>query len=236
MKDLYLRYDESLDDVIKNLSLSIQGAEKVGICGRTGSGKSSLMLGLFRLVDKSEGQIEIDGRDIANVPLRLLRSHLSIIPQDPVLFAGSVRFNLDPVELYTDEEIWKALEIAQLVPIIKSKPELLNSTVAEGGENFSLGQRQLFCLARALLRNSKILIMDEATASVDMITDKIVQKVINHHFKDKTILTIAHRVSSILNYDTIVVLKNGSIIEKGSPSELKSKIDSIFSNMIRDNL
>ncbi|CAD5112740.1 DgyrCDS1959 [Dimorphilus gyrociliatus] len=236
IENLSLRYDENLDNVINNLSLSIKGGEKVGICGRTGSGKSSLMLGLFRLIDISGGNIKIDKKDISDIPLRNLRSHLSIIPQDPVLFAGTVRFNVDPVELYSDETIWKALDIAQLVPIIKNKAGLLDSPVAEGGENFSAGQRQLFCLARALLRNSKILIMDEATASVDMTTDKIVQRVVNQHFKDKTILTIAHRVSSILNYDTIVVLQNGNIVEAGPPSELKSKMDGIFSRMIHDNL
>lgn len=231
-----LRYDESLDDVIQNLDLNISGGDKVGICGRTGSGKSSLMLGLFRLIDTSNGKIQIDGVDISRVPLRQLRSRLSIIPQDPVMFAGSVRYNLDPARKYADQQIWKALEIAQLSPTIQKEGKGLDLTVSEGGENFSLGQRQLFCLARALLRNSNILIMDEATASVDMITDKIVQEVIKHHFSDKTILTIAHRVASILNYDTIVVLQNGSVLETGSPDDLKIKEGGAFSGMIRDNL
>ncbi|KAG7244488.1 hypothetical protein INR49_030140 [Caranx melampygus] len=201
IQNLSVRYDATLKPVLKNVNAHISPGQKVGICGRTGSGKSSFSLAFFRMVDMFEGRIVIDDIDIAKLPLQTLRSRLSIILQDPILFSGTIRFNLDPEMKATDEMLWEALEIAQLKPVVKSLPGGLDATVTEGGENFSQGQRQLFCLARAFVRKSSILIMDEATASIDMATESILQKVVMTSFADRTVVTIAHRVHTILNAD-----------------------------------
>ncbi|CAH1249787.1 ABCC8 [Branchiostoma lanceolatum] len=229
------RYDESLDGVLTMVTANIRAGEKVGICGRTGSGKSSLTLALFRMIDMFEGKISIDGVDISRVPLTLLRSRLSIIPQDPVLFSGTIRFNLDPEENSDDEELWRALEIAQLKTLVADMPSKLDEMVTEGGENFSVGQRQLFCLARAFVRKSRILIMDEATASVDMETDAILQEVIKEAFGDRTVITVAHRIATILNSDRILVLDQGKLMENDSPENLLKKPDGLFTAMVKAN-
>uniref|UniRef100_A0A7N8X5Y9 ATP-binding cassette, sub-family C (CFTR/MRP), member 8 n=1 Tax=Mastacembelus armatus TaxID=205130 RepID=A0A7N8X5Y9_9TELE len=191
IQNLSVRYDTTLKPVLKNVNAHISPGQKVGICGRTGSGKSSFSLAFFRMVDMFEGRIVIDDIDIAKLPLQTLRSRLSIILQDPILFSGTIRFNLDPEMKATDEMLWEALEIAQLKPVVKSLPGGLDAMVTEGGENFSQGQRQLFCLARAFVRKSSILIMDEATASIDMATESILQKVVMTAFADRTVVTIA---------------------------------------------
>ncbi|XP_033123425.1 ATP-binding cassette sub-family C member 9-like isoform X2 [Anneissia japonica] len=234
-RDISVRYARDLDPVLKSISLHFKPGEKVGICGRTGSGKSSLTLTLFRVIDTFKGCIVIDDFDIAHVPLRILRQRLSIIPQDPVLFTGTIRYNLDPQHLRTDQELWEAIEIAQLKDVVSGLEGSLDYQVSEGGENFSVGQRQLFCLARAFLRKSQILIMDEATASIDMQTDQILQKVVASAFKDKTVLTIAHRVSTIIDYDTILVLGDGEVKELDSPKNLLARDDSIFSSLVKSN-
>uniref|UniRef100_A0A8B9RLP6 ATP-binding cassette, sub-family C (CFTR/MRP), member 8b n=1 Tax=Astyanax mexicanus TaxID=7994 RepID=A0A8B9RLP6_ASTMX len=179
IENLSVGYGSSLKPVLKRVNAHIKPGQKVGICGRTGSGKSSFSLALFRLVDQFEGRIIIDGIDIAKLPLQTLRSRFSIIPQDPFLFSGTIRFNLDPERRATDRTLWEALEIAQLMPVVKALPGGLDATVTEGGENFSQGQRQLFCLARAFVRKSSILIMDEATASIDMATEFYTEKYIS---------------------------------------------------------
>ncbi|XP_078620823.1 ATP-binding cassette sub-family C member 9-like isoform X1 [Branchiostoma floridae x Branchiostoma japonicum] len=229
------RYDRTLDPVLTTVTANIRAGEKVGICGRTGSGKSSLTLALFRMIDMFEGVISIDGVDISPVPLTLLRSRLSIIPQDPVLFSGTIRFNLDPEENSDDEELWKALEIAQLKTVVSDMPSKLDEMVTEGGENFSVGQRQLFCLARAFVRKSRILIMDEATASVDMETDAVLQEVIKVAFGDRTVITVAHRIATILNSDRILVLDQGKLVENDSPDNLLKKPDGLFTTMVKAN-
>ncbi|CAH1248229.1 ABCC9 [Branchiostoma lanceolatum] len=188
---LSTRYAADLEPVLMNVSVLFKGGEKVGICGRTGSGKSSLTLSLFRMIDNFAGKIYIDDVDISKIGLQALRSKLSIIPQDPVLFAGTIRFNLDPMDSRSDQELWDALAAAQLKKVVSDLPEGLDSVVSEGGENFSVGQRQLFCLARAFLRKTKILIMDEATASLDLETDSVLQTAVTTAFSDRTVITIA---------------------------------------------
>ncbi|CAN0424476.1 unnamed protein product [Lampetra fluviatilis] len=232
---LSARYDASLKPVLKNLSSVIQPGQKVGICGRTGSGKSSLSLALFRMLDIFDGSITIDDVDISKIPLSLLRSRLSIILQDPVLFSGSIRFNLDPEARSTDSMLWDALEIAQLKCVVKALPGGLDATVREGGENFSVGQRQLFCLARAFVRRTAVLIMDEATAALDMATEKILQKVVMTAFADRTVVMIAHRVANILDADVVLVLNQGLLEENDSPANLLADPDTIFSSLVKSN-
>ncbi|XP_003447127.2 ATP-binding cassette sub-family C member 8 isoform X4 [Oreochromis niloticus] len=233
IQNLSVRYDATLKPVLKNVNAHINPGQKVGICGRTGSGKSSFSLAFFRMVDMFEGRIVIDNIDISKLPLQTLRSRLSIILQDPILFSGTIRFNLDPEMKATDEMLWEALEIAQLKPVVKSLPGGLDAIVTEGGENFSQGQRQLFCLARAFVRKSSILIMDEATASIDMATESILQKVVMTAFADRTVVIIAHRVHTILNADLVIVMKRGIILEYDRPQALLDKEDSVFASFVQ---
>nr|XP_054589221.1 ATP-binding cassette sub-family C member 8 isoform X5 [Nothobranchius furzeri] len=233
IQNLSVRYDTTLKAVLKNVNAHVSPGQKVGICGRTGSGKSSFSLAFFRMVDMFEGRIVIDNIDISKLPLQTLRSRLSIILQDPILFSGTIRFNLDPEMKATDEMLWEALEIAQLKSVVKALPGGLDATVTEGGENFSQGQRQLFCLARAFVRKSSILIMDEATASIDMATESILQKVVMTAFADRTVVTIAHRVHTILNADLVIVMKRGIILEYDTPQALLDREDSIFASFVR---
>uniref|UniRef100_A0A8B9R443 ATP-binding cassette, sub-family C (CFTR/MRP), member 8 n=1 Tax=Astyanax mexicanus TaxID=7994 RepID=A0A8B9R443_ASTMX len=233
IQNLSVRYDSTLKPVLKNVNAHIKPGEKVGICGRTGSGKSSFSLAFFRMVDTFEGRIIIDDIDIAKLPLQTLRSRFSIILQDPILFSGTIRFNLDPEMKATDSMLWEALEIAQLKPVVKTLPGGLDAMVTEGGENFSQGQRQLFCLARAFVRKSSILIMDEATASIDMATESILQKVVMTAFADRTVVTIAHRVHTILNADLVIVMKRGVILEYDKPDVLLGCEDSVFASFVR---
>ncbi|KAM7151629.1 multidrug resistance-associated protein 1 isoform 3-T3 [Macrochelys suwanniensis] len=229
-----LRYREDLDLVLKNINVTINGGEKVGIVGRTGAGKSSLTLGLFRINESAEGEIIIDGVNVAKIGLHDLRFKITIIPQDPVLFSGSLRMNLDPFDKYSDEEIWTSLELAHLKNFVSSLPDKLNHECSEGGENLSVGQRQLVCLARALLRKSKILVLDEATAAVDLETDDLIQSTIRTQFEDCTVLTIAHRLNTIMDYERIIVLDKGEIVECDSPANLLQK-KGIFYSMAKDS-
>ncbi|XP_061077609.1 ATP-binding cassette sub-family C member 8 isoform X1 [Conger conger] len=233
IQNLSVRYDSTLKPVLKHVHAHIRPGQKVGICGRTGSGKSSFSLAFFRMVDTFEGRIIIDGIDIAQLPLQTLRSRFSIILQDPFLFSGTIRFNLDPERKATDCMLWEALEIAQLKTVVKALPGGLDAMVTEGGENFSQGQRQLFCLARAFVRKSSILIMDEATASIDMATESILQKVVMTAFADRTVVTIAHRVHTILNADVVIVMKRGIILEYDKPEVLLNREESVFASFVR---
>ncbi|XP_040824354.1 ATP-binding cassette sub-family C member 9 isoform X7 [Ochotona curzoniae] len=233
--DLCVRYENNLKPVLKHVKAYIKPGQKVGICGRTGSGKSSLSLAFFRMVDIFDGKIVIDGIDISKLPLHTLRSRLSIILQDPILFSGSIRFNLDPECKCTDDRLWEALEIAQLKNMVKSLSGGLDAVVTEGGENFSVGQRQLFCLARAFVRKSSILIMDEATASIDMATENILQKVVMTAFADRTVVTIAHRVSSIVDAGLVLVFSEGILVECDTGPNLLSHKNGLFSTLVMTN-
>uniref|UniRef100_A0A3B3ZW81 ABC-type glutathione-S-conjugate transporter n=1 Tax=Periophthalmus magnuspinnatus TaxID=409849 RepID=A0A3B3ZW81_9GOBI len=219
-QDYGLQYRKGLELALKGITLNVQEREKVGIVGRTGAGKSSLALGIFRILEAAKGKIFVDGVNIADIGLHDLRSRITIIPQDPVLFSGSLRMNLDPFDTYSDEEMWSALELAHLKNFVSNLPDKLNYECSEGGENLSLGQRQLVCLARALLRKTKILVLDEATAAVDLETDTLIQSTIRTQFEDCTVLTIAHRLNTIMDYTRVIVMDRGHISEMDSPANL----------------
>ncbi|KAF9313900.1 hypothetical protein BG003_004712 [Podila horticola] len=262
-KNYSTRYREGLDLVIKNINFEVQPGEKVGIVGRTGAGKSSLTLALFRIVEAANsvwakashngadldsdpskkdeivdlekieveedgGSIWIDGVDISTVGLKYLRQHLAIIPQDPTLFIGTVRENLDPFDELQDADLWEALERAHLKDHIASLAGGLSFKVTQNGDNFSVGQRSLICLARALLRKTKILVLDEATAAVDVETDELIQKTIRKEFADRTILTIAHRIKTVMDSDKILVLEKGRVEEFEAPATLLQRPESLF--------
>jgi len=228
------RYREGLDLVLRGIDCRLDSAEKIGIVGRTGAGKSSLTLALFRLVEAAEGAITIDGIDISKLGLHNLRNQLTIIPQDPVLFSGTLRMNLDPFDQYSDEEVWRALKQSHLYTYASSLQSGLLHEVTEGGGNISVGQRQLVCLARALLRKTKVLILDEATAAVDLETDELIQHTIRREFADCTIITIAHRLNTIMDSDRVLVLDKGVIEEFDSPDNLLKDKSSLFYSMAKD--
>uniref|UniRef100_A0A672LWS9 ABC-type glutathione-S-conjugate transporter n=1 Tax=Sinocyclocheilus grahami TaxID=75366 RepID=A0A672LWS9_SINGR len=229
-----VRYRPELELILHGITCDIQSTEKIGIVGRTGAGKSSLTNCLFRIIEASEGQILVDGIDISTLGLHDLRSRLTIIPQDPVLFSGTLRMNLDPFEKSSDEEIWTVLELAHLKDYVRGLPTGLQHEVSEGGENLSVGQRQLVCLARALLRKSRILILDEATAAVDLETDDLIQNTIRTEFSHCTVLTIAHRLNTILDSSRVMVLDSGKIVEFDSPSVLLNNKQGHFYAMAKD--
>uniref|UniRef100_A0A7N8YLG0 ATP-binding cassette, sub-family C (CFTR/MRP), member 3 n=1 Tax=Mastacembelus armatus TaxID=205130 RepID=A0A7N8YLG0_9TELE len=228
-----VRYREGLDLVLKNLTLNVRGGEKIGIVGRTGAGKSSMTLCLFRLLEAAAGEITIDEVRIAEIGLHDLRSKLTIIPQEPVLFSGTLRMNLDPFDKYTDEDVWKALEHSHLHRFVSNQTAKLELQCSEGGENLSVGQRQLVCLARALLRKTRILILDEATAAIDLETDDLIQSTIRTQFEDCTVFTIAHRLNTIMDYTRVLVLDKGQIAEFDTPANLLSQ-RGIFYSMAKD--
>jgi len=228
------RYREGLDLVLKGIDCTILSSEKIGIVGRTGAGKSSMTLALFRIIESASGCISIDGVNISQLGLGRLRSRITIIPQDPVLFAGSMRMNLDPFDTYSDKSIWTALEHAHLKTTVANFAGGLEYQVTEGGSNLSVGQRQLICLARALLRKTKVLVLDEATAAVDLETDDLVQATIRKEFVDCTVLTIAHRLNTIMDSNRVMVLDQGRILEFDTPENLMKNKDSQFYSMAKN--
>ncbi|XP_066475389.1 multidrug resistance-associated protein 1-like [Tiliqua scincoides] len=228
-----VRYRADLGLALQDVSFQTHREEKIGIVGRTGAGKSTLTNGLFRIIERAGGKIIIDGIDITTLGLHDLRGNLNIIPQDPVLFSGTLQSNLDPLGRYCDLELWKALELCDLKNFVQSLPKKLLHQISEGGENLSVGQRQLICLARALLRKTKVLILDEATASVDMETDNLVQSTIRKEFRNCTVLTIAHRLHSIMDSDRVLVLDAGRIAEFDTPHRLLQK-KGMFHEMVVD--
>ncbi|KAJ1748616.1 ABC transporter C member 13 [Coemansia sp. RSA 1821] len=251
-----MRYHQELKPVLHNLTFDIKSREKVGVVGRTGAGKSSLSQALIRLVEPDSGSIEIDGVNISTIGLHDLRSQISIVPQDPVLFEGTVRENLDPDNKYSDDEIWQALKKARIDHLMEKATGVytpavnidsiadtegpwiagigLNKWVEADGRNFSLGQRQLLCLCRALLWRRGILILDEATANVDSETDELMQNIIRKEFADCTVITIAHRLNTIMDSDRVLVMDQGQIVEFGKPDVLLSQKNSRFSQLVRN--
>lgn len=215
-----MRYRPGLPLVLRGVSFKVQGGERVGIAGRTGSGKSSMAVALLRTVEISGGSISIDDRDCSTLGLQQLRRACFIIPQDPVLFSATLRFNLDPFDEFKGEQIVDAVRKARLADLVATLPSGLDEQMHEGGANFSVGQRQLVCVARALLRSPKIVLLDEATASIDNDTDAAIQLALRETFEGATSFTIAHRLHTILDSDKILLLGDGKVLEFDKPSAL----------------
>ncbi|XP_016491198.1 ABC transporter C family member 10 [Nicotiana tabacum] len=232
--DLKVRYQPNAPLVLQGVSCIIEGGYKVGIVGRTGSGKTTLISALFRLVEPTEGMIIIDGLNISTIGIHDLRSSISIIPQDPTLFSGTVRYNLDPLSQHTDQEIWEVLGKCQLRDVVQQKEGRLDSPVAQDGSNWSMGQRQLFCLGRALLKRRKILVLDEATASIDNATDSIIQKTIRTEFEDCTVITVAHRIPTVMDCTMILAISDGKLVEYDEPMNLVNKESSLFRQLVNE--
>ncbi|KAH1052000.1 hypothetical protein AAZX31_08G188800 [Glycine max] len=233
LRALEIRYHPNAPLVLKGINCTFKEGNRVGVVGRTGSGKTTLISALFRIVEPSSGDILIDGINICSIGLKDLRMKLSIIPQEPTLFKGSIRTNLDPLGLYDDDEIWKALEKCQLKETIRKLPRLLDSSVSDEGGNWSLGQQQLFCLGRVLLKRNRILVLDEATASIDSATDAILQQVIRREFAECTVVTVAHRVPTVIDSDMVMVLSYGKLVEYDDPSKLM-ETNSWFSRLVAE--
>ncbi|XP_030470126.2 ABC transporter C family member 10-like [Syzygium oleosum] len=232
--DLKVRYRPDSPLVLHGITCTIKGGHKIGIVGRTGSGKTTLISALFRLVEPTDGKIIVDGLDITTIGLHDLRSHFGVIPQDPTLFGGTVRYNLDPLSEHTDEEIWEVLGKCQLREAIQDKEKGLESLVVEDGSNWSMGQRQLFCLGRVLLRRSQILVLDEATASIDNATDLILQKTIQTEFADCTVITVAHRIPTVMDCTMVLAISDGRLVEYDEPMKLVGNEDSLFGQLYKE--
>ena len=230
-KDVVVKYRPELPPVLRRVNFTINPREKIGIVGRTGAGKSTLIQVLFRLIEPAGGDILIDGVSIINLDLPDLRKRLACIPQDPVLFVGNIRSNLDPFDEHDDAELWDALDRVHMKAMVEAMSDSILSPIVEGGVNFSLGQRQLICIARAILRGARILVMDEATAAIDMESDQLIQNTVRSSFADVTVLTIAHRLATIMDYDKIMVVADGGIAEFDSPKALLANPNSIFHAM-----
>ena len=254
VKDICVRYGKDLPLVLNNLSFTISSGNKIGIVGRTGSGKSTLILCLLRLLELESGNISFDGLDTASVPIHTLREKITVLPQDPILFQGTIRTNMDPFNIYGDDKIIYALRTVRMLSVLEERLKIGSSTLIEmnipmedsninissicnieveqNGNNFSVGERQLLCLARAIMKKSKILLLDEATASIDLKIDEMIQKILRVEFKDCTIITIAHRLSTIMDYDKILVLNNGILCEYNAPNILLEDKQSLFYSMV----
>jgi ABC-type multidrug transport system fused ATPase/permease subunit len=258
VNDLVVAYASDLTPVLRGLTFTIKQNERIGVVGRTGAGKSSLTLALFRFLEAQSGSIHIDGIDVSKIKLFDLRSRLAIIPQDPVLFSGTIRSNLDAFDQHSDSELRDALARVHLIPspsavqsgavtpvssttshddsnTNKNLFTSLTSKISEGGLNMSQGQRQLLCLARAIVSHPKIMVLDEATSSVDMETDTMIQRSIREEFADSTLIVIAHRLSTIVDFDRILVLGEGKVLEYDSPAELMKKQNGIFRGMVEQS-
>ena len=232
LRDVSMRYAPDLPLVLKGLSLKVEAGSKVGIVGRTGAGKSSLVLAAFRMMELADGVVKIDGKDIRDIPVRQVRGALGMIPQDTFMFSGTIRSNLDLTGKHSDKDLWEVLEKVNLRSAVEEMTNTLDHEVLEKGSNLSAGTVQLLCLARVLLKKPKVIFMDEATASVDLATDTLVQKTIREAFSDSTIITIAHRLNTIIDFDAVAVVEGGTIVEYASPDELLNNCDSAFSKLV----
>ncbi|XP_017971378.1 PREDICTED: putative ABC transporter C family member 15 [Theobroma cacao] len=232
LENLQVQYAPTLPLVLKGITCTFPGERKIGVVGRTGSGKSTLIQALFRVVEPSGGRITIDGVDISTIGLQDLRSRLGIIPQDPILFQGNIRTNLDPLQQHTDQEIWEVLNKCRLADMVRQDQRLLDAPVAEDGENWSVGQRQLVCLARVLLKKRRILVLDEATASIDTATDNVIQETIREETSRCTVITVAHRIPTVIDNDLVLVLDKGEIVEYDRPGILLEDNSSSFSKLV----
>ncbi|KAM0894855.1 hypothetical protein ACQ4PT_024288 [Festuca glaucescens] len=234
LTDLKIRYRKDTPLVLHGITCRFEGGDKIGIVGRTGSGKTTLIGALFRLVEPAEGKIVIDSVDISTIGLHDLRSRLGIIPQDPTLFQGTVRYNLDPLGQFSDQQIWEVLDKCQLLEAVQEKEQGLDSHVVEDGSNWSMGQRQLFCLGRALLRRCRILVLDEATASIDNATDAVLQKTIRTEFKYCTVITVAHRIPTVMDCDMVLAMSDGRAVEYDKPTKLMETEGSLFRELVKE--
>ncbi|KAK1409107.1 hypothetical protein QVD17_35632 [Tagetes erecta] len=234
IQNLQIRYRPETPLVLRGVTCTFQGGHKIGIVGRTGSGKTTLIGALFRLVEPAGGKIVVDGIDISTIGLHDLRSRFGVIPQDPTLFNGTVRYNLDPLCQHDDQDIWEVLGKCQLREVVQDKTGGLDSIVVEDGTNWSMGQRQLFCLGRALLRRSKILVLDEATASVDNATDTMLQETIRSEFGDCTVITVAHRIPTVMDCTMVLTMSDGKMLEYDEPMKLMKRDDSLFGQLVKE--
>jgi ABC-type multidrug transport system fused ATPase/permease subunit len=235
ISELKMRYRPELDLALNGLDVVISSGEKIGVCGRTGAGKSSLFTAFYRLCEYESGTVFIDGIDISQIPLDVLRNNIIIIPQEPVMFSGTIRSNLDPFGSCSDEKIWEALEAVQLKEVVQNLENLLETQLEDNKFSFSIGQSQLICIARAIIRPSKILLVDEATANVDSRTDKIIQSVIRSKFSDRTVITIAHRLNTIIDSDKILVMDAGKLAEFDTPKELIKIKNGKFKSLLEES-
>uniref|UniRef100_A0A0E0PTT9 ABC transporter C family member 10 n=1 Tax=Oryza rufipogon TaxID=4529 RepID=A0A0E0PTT9_ORYRU len=234
LRDLKIKYRQDAPLVLHGITCTFEGGHKIGIVGRTGSGKTTLIGALFRLVEPAGGKIIIDSVDITTIGLHDLRSRLGIIPQDPTLFQGTLRYNLDPLGQFSDQQIWEVLDKCQLLETVQEKEQGLDSLVVEDGSNWSMGQRQLFCLGRALLRRCRILVLDEATASIDNATDAILQKTIRTEFKDCTVITVAHRIPTVMDCTMVLAMSDGKVVEYDKPTKLMETEGSLFRELVKE--
>ena len=230
-----IRYRPDTEIVLKDLNIEIHAHEKVGIVGRTGSGKSTISLCLLRMIEALKGKIYIDGVDISTIGLCKLRSNVTVIPQDPTLIQGTLRFNIDPMKLYSDNEIINVLRMIEFEYVVNEHPLGLQREITEGGDNLSVGEKQLVCIARAMLRRSKVVVLDESTASVDYHNEEIIQKAINNVFNMSTVITIAHRIKTVMNCDRVVVVDNGEVVEFDSPKELIKRKKGLFYELYKNS-
>ena len=234
-----MRYRPNCEIALKDISLDIKSGEKIGIVGRTGSGKSSLTLGMLRVVEALGGKITVDGVDISKISLKKLRRSISIVPQEPFLLEGTLKENLDPLNIYSEKEIMDVLGQVKLFDMMEASNKMtegIRTRIKEYGNNMSFGCRQLVCFARAILRKSKIIILDEATSSVDQKTEEVIQDAIENIFKDSTVITIAHRIQTVKKCDKIIVMEAGKIVETGKPEDLINDHDSKFYSLYYKNM
>lgn len=232
LEDIKAGYGDVPRDVLKGISLDFPARAKVAIAGTTGCGKSSLLLVLLRMLEPRSGRVLLNGVDISDLGLATLRSAVGLVPQDPVLFSGSLRHNLDPFDAFTDGRIWQALRRVQLADVVEDLPTKLQHLILEEGANISFGQRQLVCLARMVLRQPGLLLLDEATSAVEPHTQQLVQQTLRSAFPSSTLIAVAHRLETVLDFDHVVVLERGDVAEQGPPRELAERKDSLFQGML----